>query len=48
MKTYKKGFDKFVKMLSDGEHFGFSRFSDGAIFILKNKELRFCTEESAL
>ena len=39
MKDYKKEFDKFLKMLSESEPFGFSRFSDGEIFILKNEEL---------
>jgi hypothetical protein len=50
MKDYKEEFDKFLRMLSECEHFGFSRFSDGEIFILKNKELileenRFVTGE---
>ena len=39
MKDYKKEFDKFVGMLERGENFGFSRFSDGEIFILKNQKL---------
>jgi len=39
MKNYKEKFDKFLKMLSEGEQFGFYRFSDGEIFILKNEKL---------
>ena len=39
MKDYKQEFDKFLDMLKEGTPFGYSRFSDGEIFILKNERL---------
>tara|TARA_R100001443_G_scaffold84519_1_gene91115 strand:+ start:488 stop:1300 length:813 start_codon:yes stop_codon:yes gene_type:complete len=39
MKDYKEEFDKFLKMLREGENFGFSRFSDGEVFILKGERI---------
>ena len=39
MKDYKQEFYKFLDMLKEGTPFGYSRFSDGEIFILKNEPL---------
>jgi hypothetical protein len=39
MKTFRGDFDLLKDKLINGEHFGFSRFSDGEMFILQNKRL---------
>ena len=39
MKTFKGDFDLFKNKLINNEHFAFSRFSDGEMFILQNKRL---------
>jgi hypothetical protein len=38
-KTFKGDFEKFRDKLKNGENFGFSRFSDGELFVLQNKVL---------
>jgi len=39
MKTFRGDFDLLKNKLINDEHFGFSRFSDGEMFILQNKRL---------
>jgi len=39
MKTFKGDFDKLLNKVQNQENFAFSRFSDGELFILQNKEL---------
>ena len=39
MKNFRDEFNKFKQKLREQEHFAFSRFSDGEMYILQNKEL---------
>jgi hypothetical protein len=39
MKTFKGDFNKLKTKLINGEHFAFTRFSDGEVFVLQNKRL---------
>lgn len=39
MKTFAGDFEKLKTKLINGEHFAFSRFSDGELFVLQNKRL---------
>jgi hypothetical protein len=40
MKNFRQHFAKFTEMIRNNEHFAFSRFSDGELWILQNKELK--------
>ena len=40
MKHFRQHFVKFTEMVRNNEHFAFSRFSDGELWILQNKELK--------
>ena len=39
MKTFKGDFYKFLEKLKNGEHFSYSKYSDGELFILQGKQL---------
>ena len=39
MKDFKEDFNILRDKLKAGEHFAFSRFSDGEVFVLENKRL---------
>lgn len=39
MKTFNGDFDKFLNKLKNKEHFSYSKYSDGELFILQGKEL---------
>ena len=39
MKTFKGEFDKIAKLVKSDEPFGFCRFSDGEVTVLRNKPL---------
>jgi hypothetical protein len=38
-KTFTSEFDRFLNLLKEGTNFGFSRFSDGEVFILRGERL---------
>lgn len=40
MKLFREHFVQFAERLRSGEHFAFSRYSDGELYILQNKELK--------
>jgi len=40
MKNFREHFNNFKRKLREQEHFAFSRFSDGEMYILQNKELK--------
>jgi hypothetical protein len=40
MKEFRQHYYKFTEMLRSGENFAFSRYSDGELYILQNKELK--------
>ena len=40
MKNFREHFNNFKEKLREQEHFAFSRFSDGEMYILQNKELK--------
>jgi len=40
MKNFREHFNSFKEKLRNKEHFAFSRFSDGEMYILQNKELK--------
>jgi hypothetical protein len=39
-KNFRQDFIKFTEMIRSGENFAFSRYSDGELWILQNKELK--------
>ena len=39
MSRYKKDFFLLLKKLKNKEHFAFSRYSDGEVFVMQNKKL---------
>ena len=40
MKNFREHFIKFTEMIRNDNHFAFSRYSDGELWILQNKELK--------